>query len=149
MNNRDNLFDPISSLQSAVIYADGGSRGNPGPAAAGFVVNGLAFGEFLGIRTNNYAEYTAAISGLKKLKSMIGSTRSKKTNVQLYMDSQLVVRQMNRQYKIEHPDLQMLFLQLWNLTLDFKSVSFIHIPREQNKAADAAVNDTLDRHRRN
>lgn len=128
-----------------IIYADGGSRGNPGPAASGFVVQGKSYGEFLGTKTNNFAEYTAIILGLKKLKSILGTTRAKQTHVEVRADSQLAVRQLMRQYKVEHPDIVPLFVQVLNAMMDFASVTFTHIPREQNKQADAAVNEVLDK----
>ncbi len=128
-----------------IIYADGGSRGNPGPAASGFVVQGKSYGEFLGTKTNNFAEYTAIILGLKKLKSILGTTRAKQAHVEVRADSQLAVRQLMRQYKVEHPDIVPLFVQVLNAMMDFASVTFTHIPREQNKQADAAVNEVLDK----
>ncbi len=128
-----------------IIYADGGSRGNPGPSASGFVVQGKQYGEFLGIKTNNFAEYTAIILALKKLKSVLGVSIAKKTHVEVRADSQLAVRQLNRQYKVEHPDIVPLFVQVLNAMMDFASVTFVHIPREQNTQADAAVNAVLDR----
>lgn len=130
-----------------IIYADGGSRGNPGPAASGFVVQGKRYGEFLGTKTNNFAEYTAIILGLKKLKSILGAARAKQTRVEVRADSQLAVRQLMRQYKVEHPDIVPLFVQVLNAMMDFASVTFVHIPREQNVQADAAVNEVLDSHK--
>jgi ribonuclease HI len=132
--------------QKLIIYTDGGSRGNPGPAASGYVVGDKRYGEFLGVQTNNYAEYTAVILALKKAKLLLGSAKAKKTNLEVRMDSQLIVHQMNHKYKVEHPAIQPLFLQVWNAMTDFESVEFVHIPREQNKEADAMVNKVLDEH---
>jgi len=126
------------------IYTDGGARGNPGPAAVGYVVGDRKYGETIGHATNNIAEYKAVIFALKKAKHLLGNAESKKTDVLAHMDSQLVCKQMNGEYKIKEPDLQTLFIELWNLRQDFKSVTFIHIPREQNKEADRMVNITLD-----
>ena len=133
-----------------LITADGGSRGNPGPAAAGYTVRGpgiapVEHGEYLGETTNNVAEYTAVIRALAKLKSLIGTEKAKAATVQVKADSELLVKQMNRQYKVRNPDLMQLFVQLHNALLDFGSVSFAHVPREQNKAADRMVNEALDR----
>lgn len=129
-----------------IIYTDGGARGNPGPAAIGVVIknatgNTLAgYGEYLGRQTNNYAEYSALISGLKKAKEL-GATE-----VECVLDSELVTKQMNRQYKVKEPTLQKLFIQTFNLASAFKKVSFRHVPREKNKEADKLVNKVLDGH---
>lgn len=126
------------------IYTDGGARGNPGPAAIGVVIKDAAgktiaeYGECLGKQTNNYAEYSALISGLKKAQE-IGATE-----VECVLDSELVTKQMNRQYKVKEPTLQKLFIQTFNLAIAFKKVSFKHIRRERNKEADWWVNKVLD-----
>ncbi len=146
--------------EKIIVYTDGGARGNPGPAALGVVIHGPStmlpryssgqvragreYGEFLGTKTNNQAEYAALIFALKKIKQLIGKKKAKEAEVEVRMDSELVVKQMNSEYKIEEPSLQPLFVQVWNLKLDFKSVLFRHIPREQNKRADAMVNKALD-----
>ena len=136
-------------MDSYIITADGGSRGNPGPAAAGYTIKGpgvtAAHGEYLGETTNNVAEYTAVIRGLAKLKSLLGTDKAKKATVQVMADSELVVKQMNRQYKVKDPDLMQLFVQVHNALLDFGSVTFTHIPRERNQDADRMVNEALDR----
>ncbi|MBI2452901.1 MAG: ribonuclease HI family protein [Parcubacteria group bacterium] len=140
----------MSEHSAFITYTDGGARGNPGPAALGVVIcdgrgNVLKkYGEYLGEVTNNEAEYRAAIFALKKLKALIGKEKAKKSDVHMRADSELLVKQMTGRYKIEHPTTQKFFLQLWNLKLDFKSVSFEAVPREQNKVADAMVNETLD-----
>jgi len=127
-----------------IIYTDGGSRGNPGPSAAGFVVGGKEYGEFLGKQTNNYAEYMAVILALKKAKQLLGKTKAKTEEVEVRTDSELVARQLGGRYKIHEPDLKPLFVDVWNLKMDFKKVEFVHIPREHNKHADRMVNKTLD-----
>ncbi len=127
-----------------LVYTDGGARGNPGPAACGYAINGKGYGEFLGIKTNNQAEYQGLISALKKVKSLVGKDQSKKIEVEVRMDSELIVRQMNNQYKISDEKMQIMYVEVHNLTLDFKKVNFIHVPREQNKLADTMVNDALD-----
>ena len=142
------------------IYSDGGARGNPGPAAVGAVIKNSASGEvvlkcskYLGTATNNQAEYQALILALQKAKGIFKTCRDAKSCVQptkemeCFLDSELVVRHLNHQYKIKDPDLQPLFLQVWNLTLDFDAVTFRHIPREKNKEADKLVNEELDKHR--
>lgn len=133
-----------------IIYTDGGSRGNPGPAAIGVVISnekGGAFkeyGEYIGKTTNNDAEYQAIISALKKLKSLIGKTKAKQATVKVFMDSELIVKQITGVYKVENENIQKLFLKLWNLKIDFKSVEFEAIKREKNKEADRMVNEALD-----
>lgn len=140
-----------------IIYTDGGSRGNPGPAALGVVIqfprdHGKLFasgeekryGETIGHATNNVAEYSAVIFALKKTRSLLGKVRAKKTNVELRTDSELLVKQMNGEYKVKNKDLRELFVEVWDLRQDFKEVSFRHIFREKNKEADAMVNMALD-----
>lgn len=128
------------------MYSDGGSRGNPGPAALGVYIETFdkSYGEFLGMKTNNEAEYEAIIFGLKKIKALIGKTKAKNTFIECRMDSELCCKQLNHQYKIENEKLQPLFLRVWNLSLDFAGVQFVHIRRELNTRADMAVNEALD-----
>ena len=137
-------------MDKYVIHADGGSRGNPGPAASGFTIEGpgitpVQHGDFLGDATNNVAEYTAVIKALAKLKSLLGTAKAKAAHVQVFADSELLVRQVNRQYKVKNDDLGKLFIQLYNAQQDFHTVTFSHIPREKNAAADRMVNEALDR----
>jgi ribonuclease HI len=133
-----------------IIYSDGGSRGNPGPAAVGVVVQNdqgqvlKQYGEAIGQATNNEAEYQAAIFALKKIKQVFGKTKMKQAKIQMRLDSELVVKQLNHQYKIEEPGLQPLFLAIWNLMMDFGQVSFSAVPRAKNRAADRLVNQALD-----
>ncbi len=132
-----------------IIYTDGGARGNPGPAAIGAVINiegaNKTYGEYIGKATNNEAEYQALIFALKKTKSLLGKLKAKQAEVHCFLDSELVVKQLNHEYKIENENMQKLFITIWNLTLDFKSVVFSHIPRHQNKKADSLVNEALDK----
>ncbi len=127
-----------------LISTDGGARGNPGPAAIGYIVGGKKYGERIGETTNNVAEYRAAIAALKKAKQLLGKTKAKATEVELRLDSELIYKQIGGKYKILEPDLQTFFIELWNLKQDFKSVEFIKIPREENKEADKMVNQALD-----
>jgi len=127
-----------------IIETDGGSRGNPGQAAIGVVVNGREYAEHIGVKTNNEAEYAALIFALKKAKQLLGKAKAKATDIEVRMDSELVVKQMNSQYKISEESLQPLFMQVWNLRLDFKSVKFVHVLRGENRRADALVNQALD-----
>ncbi len=132
-----------------LIYTDGGSRGNPGPAAVGVVIEGLGqdrkYGEYIGITTNNEAEYKAAIIALKKVKQLIGSGGAGEAQVEFMVDSELLAKQFNGEYKIKDANLQTLFMELWNLKLDFNKVTFTHILRGRNKEADKLVNEVLDK----
>ncbi len=129
-----------------IMYTDGGSRGNPGPAAIGVCVETLnkKYGECIGVRTNNDAEYEALIFGLKKIKQVLGNAPAKQANIVCYLDSELVVKQLNHEYKLKEPRIQQYFIEIWNLMLEYGKVSFHHIPREKNKVADALVNEALD-----
>ena len=131
------------------IYTDGGSRGNPGPSGIGVVITQEGqilkkYGEFIGNATNNQAEYEALIFALEKAKLLFGKKKAKEMEIDVFMDSELIVKQLNHEYKIKEKDLQLLFLKVWNLILDFKKISFNHIPREDNKEADKLVNQALD-----
>lgn len=131
------------------IHADGGSRGNPGPAAAGYVIEGAGIarvehGEYLGRQTNNFAEYTAVILALAKLKALIGADRARRAVAHVKADSELLVRQVNGEYKVKNAQLSQLFVQLHNVRRDFGSVTFSHVRREANTAADRMVNEALD-----
>ena len=129
---------------SYLIYTDGGSRGNPGPSAIGAVVGEKEYGESIGNTTNNVAEYSAVIFALKKAKQLLGNTKAGNTEVELRTDSQLLVNQLNGEFKIKDKGLQPLFIEIWNLKQDFKNVKFIHVMREKNKNADRLVNKALD-----
>ena len=137
--------------EKIIVYTDGGSRGNPGPAAAGVVVKDPAgrmiksFGKALGTATNNEAEYAAVVLGLQKVKALLGKEKIKNMRVEMRMDSQLVCRQLSGGYKIEQERLFPYFIKVWNLKMDFGEVLFSHVPREQNREADTEVNRALDR----
>lgn len=133
-------------MEKIVMYSDGGSRGNPGPSALGVYIETLdkQFGEFLGIKTNNEAEYLAIVAGLKKIKAVVGKARAKNTEVECRMDSELAVRQLTHQYKVEKEHIQKLCFLVWNLTHDFARVTFVHVPREKNTIADAMANQDMD-----
>lgn len=137
-------------MKKIIIYTDGGSRGNPGPAAVGAVFCNekgqkiKEYSEFLGDSTNNEAEYEAVISALKKFKAIFGKKLAQNTEIEIKSDSELMVRQLNGEYKILEPDIQQLFLKAWNLRLDFKKVKFSLISRQKNKEADRLVNEILD-----
>lgn len=137
-------------MKKITIYTDGGSRGNPGPSAVGFAFcneEGAFFkkySEYLGEGTNNEMEYQAVVSALKKFKALFGKKLAESSEIEIKSDSELMVKQLNGEYKILEPKIQELFITLWNLRLDFKKIKFSLIPREKNKEADRLVNEALD-----
>lgn len=136
-------------MQTIIIHTDGGARGNPGPAGIGVVVtagtDGSELGtlsEYIGDATNNVAEYTAIVRALEYSKTLVAD--SKGVQVTLKLDSQLVERQMNGVYKVKDAGLRPLYEAAQQLVRDYASVTFIHIPRTENKAADALANQAMD-----
>ncbi len=127
-----------------IIYTDGGSRGNPGPAAIGVVIRDKGYSEAIGETTNNVAEYKAIIFALKKTKALLGGKKVKETELEIRSDSELIVSQLKGEYKIKDEELKTLFIEVWNRKQDFKLVNFALIPREKNKAADKLVNSELN-----
>lgn len=125
------------------LFTDGGSRGNPGPSAAGFVVNGKPYGVYLGVTTNNVAEYTAIKLALEQALTELGAAAAE-TAVEVRLDSQLAQRQLIGRYKVKNAGLRPIFDAIKVLCARFASVKFVHVPREENKEADAAVNRALD-----
>lgn len=139
------LHDSKSSLPDEVkLYADGGSRGNPGPSAGGFVITDMndqvlrSSSKYLGITTNNQAEYHALKGGLELCRD--GQVKS----VHVYLDSLLVVNQMKGVFHIKNRELWPLHDSIKQIITIFKEIDFTHIPRELNKLADAEVNKALD-----
>lgn len=132
-------------MKKLIIYTDGGARGNPGPAGIGAVLlseekNVVAqISAYLGVATNNQAEYKALIAALKKAKEL------KAEELDCYLDSELVVKQLKREYKVKNQDLAPLFLEIHNLSLNFKKINYTHIRRELNKEADRLANEAMDR----
>lgn len=128
----------------ATLYADGGARGNPGPAAGAAVLLGedgrvlAERAQYLGTATNNVAEYTGLIVGLEEAK------RLGVTKLDVRMDSLLVVQQMRGLWKIKHPGLRPLALRAGALLAEFPDRTVEHVPREENTLADALVNRALD-----
>lgn len=130
------------------IHTDGGSRGNPGPAAIGVVierenVDKTTFGKYIGITTNNTAEYTAVLETfVELLKTVEAKDRGE---VHFFLDSLLVVSQLTGRYRIKDTVLARLFMQIKLKEQEWgRSVSYQHIPRSQNAAADKLVNQALD-----
>lgn len=129
-----------------MVYTDGSSRGNPGPASIGVVFErgGRAWKTYrkdIGEATSNEAEYEAVIFALKKLKHLLGKKAVRQLAIEFRCDSELMVKQLNHVFKIEEPAIQKLFMQVWNILIDFRNVKFTHVPREQNRVADALAND--------
>lgn len=143
-------------MRKIIIYTDGGSRGNPGPGAIGVVFcneKGQCFkkySEYLGDNTtNNEAEYKAMIFALKKFKALFGKKIAKSSEIEIKSDSELLIKQLKGEYKILEPKIQPLFIEVWNLKIDFKKIKFTFISREKNKEADGLVNEILDIQRKN
>lgn len=140
--------DTSSVSATPLIYTDGGSRGNPGPSAAGFVLVDEAGvvvkqgGEFLGITTNNQAEYQGVKNGLTA--ALDYGWRSAECRV----DSMLVVNQLNGIYTIKNRELWPIHDNIKELIAQFEKIKFVHIPRELNQLADGVVNKTLDEENR-
>lgn len=141
------LTDEQNTTEDEIlIYTDGGSRGNPGPSAAGYVILNHRQeileqgGEYLGITTNNQAEYQGVRLGLEKA-LQLGMRR-----VQFCLDSMLVVNQMNGIYKIKNRELWPIHERIRTLMTEFDKVTFSHVNREFNQLADGMVNRTLDAH---
>lgn len=130
-------------MTGAVLRTDGGSRGNPGPAGAGFVIERegeivCRGGRFLGSVTNNVAEYEALIWGLENVSAMgFGS-------VTVYADSELLVKQVNGQYRVKNEGLKPLFARALKLLREFTTFKVSHVRREFNKDADEMANQAMD-----
>lgn len=127
----------------AIIHIDGGSRGNPGPASFAFVIQKpgeppVEHAETIGTTTNNVAEYTALVAALGRAAALGLKT------LQVFSDSELLVKQMNGEYRVKSEDLQDLFLEAQHLRKQFDRVTLTHVRREQNKRADELVNLALD-----
>lgn len=147
-------------MEKIIIYTDGGSRNNPGPAGAGWLIyevdpstgsigspqasSGRLLAKskkYLGERTNNWAEYEAVIAALTEAKKRGLASRE----IEIRMDSELIVRQMNNEYQVKEETLWPQYMKVHNLLVaHFPHVKFVHIPREENKEADRLVNEAID-----
>ncbi|MFF9347432.1 bifunctional RNase H/acid phosphatase [Streptomyces sp. NPDC014734] len=137
-----------------VVEADGGSRGNPGPAGYGAVVIDAATGEtlaeaaeYIGVATNNVAEYKGLIAGLRAARALVPDEAADTVRVRVRMDSKLVVEQMSGRWKIKHPDMKPLAARAATI-LPATAVTYEWIPREKNKHADRLANEAMDAGRR-
>ena len=137
------LINAITKENELIINTDGGSRGNPGPAAVGVVINTSdgrhleSFGEFIGDATNNQAEYQAVVIALKVAQKYSPQA------IKFILDSELVVKQLRGEYKVKNVDLQPIHQDILRRCSNL-SVSFTHVLRAQNKLADIEVNKALD-----
>ena len=128
----------------AKLSTDGGARGNPGPAAFGYVLEAedgtvlAAHGETIGIATNNVAEYSALIAGLEKARELAVD------EVEVVSDSELMVKQMTGEYRVKNEALQELWSRASRIARGFQDVSYTAVRREHNELADRLVNEALD-----
>lgn len=133
------------NIDKLIIYTDGGARGNPGPAGIGAVLkneNGeivAEISEYIGETTNNQAEYRAVAAAIAKARELGAE------ELNFYLDSELVVKQINGEYKVKNKDLAPLFVKIYNARQGFKKTTFRHIPREKNGEADRLANLAMDR----
>ena len=131
-------------MKKLVIFVDGGSRGNPGPSGIGIVVKDekgktvKEFNKYIGIATNNVAEYSAVIYGLQE------ALIEKADKVELKLDSELVAQQLKGEYRVKNEKIKPLFAQTLHLISGFKKVEIKNIPREKNKEADKLVNKAIN-----
>jgi ribonuclease HI len=127
------------------MYSDGGARGNPGPSGIGVVLKNVVgevvaeVSQFIGNGTNNQAEYRAVLAGLEKAKELGVD------ELDLYLDSELVVKQLRGEYRVKNADLATLFVKAYNLSLSFKKITYTHIRRELNAEADRLANEAMDK----
>lgn len=134
----------MKQTKKAIIYTDGGARGNPGQAGIGYVIyddkDNIVYSEgvYIGETTNNQAEYLAVSYALDKAKDLGFS------DLEFYLDSELVVNQLIQKFKIKNSELAKLFVKIWNQSQSFKNISYTSIPREKNKLADKLVNQAID-----
>jgi ribonuclease HI len=132
-------------MAKLTIHTDGGARGNPGPAGIGVFITDekgkkvKEVSEYIGKATNNQAEYKALIRGLEEAK------KSGADEISIIMDSELIVKQLNQEYKVKDKELGSLFVKAWNLLQGFKDWTVKHVVRSKNKKADELVNKTLDK----
>lgn len=134
-------------MEKVTIFTDGASRGNPGPSSYGFAIYSSRGdilhqeGRYIGIATNNIAEYTAVIKALNYLK---GSLNSTEVEIEIRADSNLVVQQLSGRFKIKTAHIKELIEKVKIMEPSFKKVVYTHVPRSENKAADKLANLALD-----
>lgn len=132
-----------------IIYTDGASRGNPGQASYGFTISDekrhLIYeeGKYIGVTTNNVAEYTAVLEAFKYTKEKLTIDNSQLI-INVFADSRLIVEQLSGRFKIKNPNLKILFDQIKILEMEIGGIFYTHIPREKNFKADSLANEALD-----
>ncbi len=141
----NDVFETTPKVTEVKLYGDGGSRGNPGPSASGYVLFDMSGNElvrngaYLGVTTNNQAEYLSLKLGLEH------ALKYGAQIVHVHMDSLLVVNQMTGKFRVKNRDLWPIYTSVKELLPKFKKVTFVHVPRALNKEADAVVNEVLDK----
>ncbi|MCX6783922.1 MAG: ribonuclease HI family protein [candidate division WWE3 bacterium] len=134
----------MTSTTTWKLFSDGGSRGNPGPSACSYALFDPAgnlrdkCGNYLGEATNNHAEYCGLLAGVE------AAVKAGTTELDCYLDSELVVKQMKGEYRIKDANLKSIADKIKELQINFIKLSFNHVPREKNQIADRLVNETLD-----
>ena len=144
-DGRKEQATPMRVASAIVANIDGGARGNPGPAAYGVIIRNekrevlVELGEYLGIRTNNVAEYSGLLAALD------WTVQEKYPSLKVLSDSELLVRQMRGQYKVKSPDLKTLYDRAQTLARKIQHFAIEHVRRESNRDADRLVNEVLDK----
>lgn len=143
-----NYFIKTSKKMNIIVNTDGASRGNPGPAAYGFLIKDSNTGKILfkegktiGRKTNNVAEYMAVLKALEYIKESFGSLPH---TIEVVTDSQLIASQLSGLYKVKNPNLRLLFDSIKSLEYELGQIFYRNVPREQNKEADKLANQALD-----
>ncbi|MCF7820063.1 MAG: ribonuclease HI family protein [Candidatus Pacebacteria bacterium] len=138
-------MDKNNNNLELIIFCDGGARGNPGPAGLGVAIydkdkNILEqMSEYLGVTTNNQAEYRAVLKAIERVKELGAS------KLTFYLDSELIVKQMSGEYRVKNKELLPIYLKIRQLILNFEKVDFFHVRREANKEADRLANIAMDK----
>ncbi|MCF7831178.1 ribonuclease HI family protein [Candidatus Gracilibacteria bacterium] len=148
MMTEDNLLTNLKKANKetkrGIIFCDGGSRSNPGPASGGAVLLDAnkkeiaRDGIFCGVQTNNFAEYAGLIIGLEL------AMKNNVSDLEVFLDSNLIVEQMNGNYKVKNTNIRPQFEKAKAIAENFNSIKFQHVPRAKNKIADSIVNEVLD-----
>lgn len=144
MSQQSFFAEPVSSSPLATAHIDGGARGNPGPAAYGVVIRTAEgktheLGKYLGIQTNNFAEYSGLLAALEY------ALQQNFAGLKIFSDSELLVKQMKGEYRVKHPALKVLFDKAKEMSRRLQYFSIHHVLRSSNRAADRLVNEVLDR----
>lgn len=139
----ERIFERVIPMK-LILYTDGGARGNPGPAGAGVVLKDSykktikEVGAYLGVCTNNEAEYKALVLGMQ------AALKKGATELTCYLDSELIVKQLNGEYKVKNPRMKVFYGEVRELEGKIGKVVYRHVKRDKNKEADALVNEVLD-----